>query len=718
MSEVRVLKIDTGEAQKSVKDLRKELKDLRDTLLNTEQGTEEYNRALQQAADIQHTLKEQMEEVNATAMDFGQIAGNVVKATGGLVAGFQAAKATMNLLGVENETVIKSLEKMQNLMAITQAIPALDEGVKAFKRLGLAIKSATAGMNGFKAALVSTGIGAAVVALGLLVANWDKVTEAMKRWGIIHQSTAEKLEEEKKKAEELKQKLEEAQQAYKDWQKQSAINNLSSAAKEEYNELNNQIEGYKLRLNEIVAEQANAGRARWEELKEEAVLIHEQMRLAKVRQDEILADKNLTEEATEAAKAAQEAAKKAAEERRKELEKEKKEIEELKNKYSELSFDISLYDATELQKNIAELDKAEQKAIKTIEDAERKGVITVEQAEKDKLAVQKHYAKERAKAEKDAAKEEQETRIKDSIDILDTSHQLELAKLQSQYDEKLISEEEFNNRKKELQTAYVQDYVDNIKYLLETEDSLTNEQILDLVEKMNTARASLITEDGSPEANMAKGITEAINASALALGEFSDNPAWGNILKNIATLTANWEVLHKQIQKGGKEAFTAYAQIAAVGLNSIGTMLTELGNEQDTSNKKGFEAQKKYQYGATVVNMLAGIASAWASSMQLPFPVNVIIGTLMSAMMATTGAMQLSKISKTKFGDKSGASGASSASPNSSAVSSVIAPVQYTQDVQGASIEGAIQDSRVFVVESDITNTQDRVAVTESEARY
>ena len=348
----------------------------------------------------------------------------------------------------------------------------------------------------------------------------------------------------------------------------------------------------------------------------------------------------------------------------------------------------------------------------------KKKVISQEQYEKDRKAIEDHYAKERAKAEKEAAKKEQDERIKTSIDLIDTSHKLELAKLQSQYDEKLINEEEFNNRKKELQNTYVQDYVDNIKYLLETEENLTDEQILDLTEKMNKARASLKTDSESEEAIIAKGITEAINASALALGEFSDNPAWGTILKNVATLTANWETLHEQIQKGGKKAFTAYAQIAAVGLNSIGTLLTELGNEQDTSNKEGFEAQKKYQYGATVVNMLAGIASAWASSMQLPFPVNVIVGSLMSGLMATTGGLQLSKISKTKFGDKGGGADASSASPNSSAVSSVIAPVQYTQDVQGASIEGAIQDSRVYVVESDITDTQDKVAVTESEARY
>jgi uncharacterized protein YukE len=56
-------------------------------MLSTEQGTEEYNQAMSQAANIMHTLKEQTEEMNASAMDFGQIAGNSVKALGGMVAG-------------------------------------------------------------------------------------------------------------------------------------------------------------------------------------------------------------------------------------------------------------------------------------------------------------------------------------------------------------------------------------------------------------------------------------------------------------------------------------------------------------------------------------------------------------------------------------------------------------------------------------------------------
>lgn len=707
MDNVRVLRIDTDNAQKSVKDLRKELKDLRDVLLNTEQGTEEYNKALQQSADIQHTLKEQMEEINANAMDFGQIVGNVTKTVGGMVAGFQAAKATLNLFGVENEEVIKSLQKMQNLMAITQALPALDNGVKAFKRLSLAIKGATGATHGFKSALVSTGLGALVVALGMIIANFDKIS-----------SWLDEITGQTDFLGELSDKVVGGLNAGWAAVKQSLIGvgkAIVTYVVAPFKSVWAAIQAYTSTEGGFADKLKAAGKAmksefvdEWKGVGDEFKKIGE-VTAAAYYEGYDANKKRRTAESEEERKA-----------RLKAEEEYAKQVAEIRKKYEELNDKVSLYGATELEKRLAEIQKALDKEVALLDEALKKKIISQEQYEKNRKAIEDHYAKERANAEKEALKKEQEERIKTSIDLIDTSHKLELAKLQSQYDEKLISEEEFNNRKKELQTAYVQDYVDNIKYLLETEDSLTDEQILSLTEKMNAARASIAekTDTSSPEALMAKGITEAINASALALGEFSDNPAWGTILKNIATLTANWETLHTQIKKGGKEAFTAYAQIAAVGLNAIGTMLTELGNEQDTSNKEGFEAQKKYQYGATVVNMLAGIASAWASSMQLPFPANIIVGTLMSGLMAGTGAMQLAKISKTKFGDKGGGGDASSSSPNSSAVSSVIAPVQYTQDVQGASIEGAIQDSRVYVVESDITDTQDKVSVTESEARY
>ena len=253
--------------------------------------------------------------------------------------------------------------------------------------------------------------------------------------------------------------------------------------------------------------------------------------------------------------------------------------------------------------------------------------------------------------------------------------------------------------------------------------NLTDEQILDLTNKINDARASLKknkktdkNNETDPNVTTAKQISEAINASALALNDFSNNPAWGNILKNVATLTSNWDTLQENIKKGGKEAFTAYAQIAATALSAVAQMMNGLAAEQDTTNKEGFEQSKKYQIAGATMSMLAGIASAWASSMQLMFPANVIVGSALSAMMLGTGIAQIQKIKATQFGGDS-VSG-SSATPNAGAVASIQAPVQYTQDVQGANIEGAIKDTRVYVTETDITNTQNKVNVAESEARF
>lgn len=737
---VTVVKIETGKAQTETRKLRQELKELKNIMLQVEEGSKEYNDALQQAANIQHRLKEQMEEINASAMDFGQIAGNVVKATGGIVAGFQAAQATMNLFGIENETVIKSLQKMQSLMAITQAIPAIDDAVKAFKRLGLAIKGATIGMSSLKKALISTGIGAAVVAVGALVANFDKLKAAIT-------GTNDELEKEKqlKMDEHLKKVNDElgkrlgleeqirkaggqddvtiAEERVKSIEKEIKKKELLIEANrreqtQAYMAYNNAIQQGKAQsyINELKENWVNISKKEDVYSKEIEAIRNNQLKTAKEEleiEKKLQAARDIKAKQDEAAQAAEDARKTAEENRKKRIEDEKKAVEELRKKYGELAEDIKLYDATDYEKDLDSLDKAEQKSIQTIEDAQKKGIISKEQYEKDKLAIEKYYIQLRDNAQKEEAQKQREQ----SIALLDTTYQLEQAKLQKQYDEGLISEKDFTDRKKELLETYVQDYVDNIQFMLDTENGLTDEQILDLTNKINDARALLKPEETTEGDSLTKGISEAINASALALNDFSNNPAWGNILKNVATLTANWDTLHKQIKEGGSKAFSAYAQIAATSLSAVAQMMNGLAAEQDTSNKKGFEQSKKYQIAGATMSMLAGIASAWASSMQLMFPANVIIGSALSAMMLGTGIAQIQKIKSTEF-NGNGSTSSASATPNTSAINSVIAPVQYTQDVQGASIEGAIKDSKVYVTETDISNTQNKVSVTENEARF
>ena len=177
---VEEVKINTGEGTRSVKELRAELKGLKDQLLNTQKGTEEYAQAMQKAANIQKDLKDQMREINNSAMDFGQKMGNATKVMTGVSGAITAATGALSLFGIQNEEAQKKITAtMTSLIGITQGLSKIDDGVKAFKRLTIAINASSKSMNGFKAALLASGIGALVVILGSVIAYWDEFTEAI-----------------------------------------------------------------------------------------------------------------------------------------------------------------------------------------------------------------------------------------------------------------------------------------------------------------------------------------------------------------------------------------------------------------------------------------------------------------------------------------------------------------------------------------------------------
>ena len=742
---VTVVKIETGKAQTETQKLRKELKELKNIMLQVEEGSKEYNDALQQAANVQHRLKDQMEEINASAMDFGQIAGNVVKGVGGIVAGFQAAQATMNLFGIENETVIKSLEKMQNLMALTQAIPAIEEGAKAFGRLKNSIAAATGATSKFGKALISTGIGAAVVVVGLLVANFDKLKAAITGTNEeLEKQKQEQMDEHLKKInDELVKRLSLEEQIRKAGgqddltiaeervksiekeikKKEALIKANSRESAQAWVAYNNAVQAGKAQsyTNQLKEKAQEIDAKESVYLKEIESIRNGQLKTAK---EQLEVEKKL--QAARDIKANQDEAEKDAEERRKTT---IDNLKKLKESYTELTNEVKLYNATEEDKKINDINKEEKEKVAIVQQMLKKKKISNEEAEKQITLINKHYENERLSIQKEyaelrenAAKEEAQRKREETIESIDTTYQLEQAKLQKQYDEGLISEQTFIDEKKKLLETYVKNYVNTIQLMLDTEKGLTNDQILDLTNKINDARALLKKPEEKEEKStegesLAKGISEAINASALALNDFSDNPAWGNILKNVATLSANWDTLHKQIGEKGPKAFTAYAQIAATSLSAVAQLMNGLAAEQDASNKEGFEQQKKFQIAGATMSMLSGIASAWASSMEFGPIAGPILGSILSAFMLATGITQINKIKNTDF-DNNGSTSSASASPNTSAVNSVIAPVQYTQDVQGASIEGAIKDAKVYVTETDISNTQNKVSVTENEARF
>ena len=119
---------------------------------------------------------------------------------GGVAGGFSAVQGAVGLLGSESQSVEKAILKVQSAMAISQGVQAIGESVDSFRQLGAVIRSTTifqkalAGatavqtfvMNGatlaakaLRGALIATGVGALVVGVGLLIANFDKVKKVV-----------------------------------------------------------------------------------------------------------------------------------------------------------------------------------------------------------------------------------------------------------------------------------------------------------------------------------------------------------------------------------------------------------------------------------------------------------------------------------------------------------------------------------------------------------
>lgn len=98
---------------------------------------------------------------------------------GGVLNGFQAYEGALGLIGVESESLQKTLLKVQSAMALSQGIQGALEAKDSFVQLGSVVKNAFAGMTqGAKLFLVS-GIGLVIAGIGLAIANWDKLQSVM-----------------------------------------------------------------------------------------------------------------------------------------------------------------------------------------------------------------------------------------------------------------------------------------------------------------------------------------------------------------------------------------------------------------------------------------------------------------------------------------------------------------------------------------------------------
>ena len=211
------VEVDSKQATKSLGDLENEFERLNEEIRKVPINSKEFQDLNKQIAQTGREVKNL--ELSMESLDNEQVAselGSVAGAVGDVSAAFillgddsetmqEVAKniefamgLSMGLKGaiegvssanklLTNSTLIQNaVEKASNFIkvgsAVTNAQLAASEAARGTATAGatVATSAATAGMKLFRLALIATGLGAIVVGLGLLIANFDKVTKAVK----------------------------------------------------------------------------------------------------------------------------------------------------------------------------------------------------------------------------------------------------------------------------------------------------------------------------------------------------------------------------------------------------------------------------------------------------------------------------------------------------------------------------------------------------------
>ena len=142
-------------------------------------------------------------------------------------------------------------------------------------------------------------------------------------------------------------------------------------------------------------------------------------------------------------------------------------------------------------------------------------------------------------------------------------------------------------------------------------------------------------------------------------------------------------------------------------MGSINGVLNEAMQQQDLS----FEEEKKLKIASTIITTLEAGMLALKDMMEAGGPWGVAAGAVAMAATIATGMLQVNKIRQTKK-NSSG-----SASASTSAMQTIQSPAQIV-NLNAVNDQIEMPDTRVYVLESDITEAQNHVQVVESNSTF
>lgn len=154
--------------------------------------------AASKAAELKDKIGDTQLAIDALNPDekfkgIANLMGGITKAGAGL-------QGAMNAFGVESEDAAKAMAKLQGLMAMSEGFNALGGLVDVLGSIKTQVIAAAQSMGTLKFAIAATGIGALVIAVGLLATHWDEVSLALSDASLKTEMLADK---QKKLAEDM-----------------------------------------------------------------------------------------------------------------------------------------------------------------------------------------------------------------------------------------------------------------------------------------------------------------------------------------------------------------------------------------------------------------------------------------------------------------------------------------------------------------------------------
>lgn len=599
--DVEILQVDTSQSVQSVASLRKEIKGLKDQLLNLEQGTKEYNDTLVELGNKTHELKEMQEEVRRTTTDFGDGLANLRGTITGVTGAFQTVLGSLSLLGVNLGDDVKMLKMLQSAMAITQGVAAIDAGVKSFKALTISIKASTMAMSGLKRALITSGIGAAAIAVGVLV------TKLM----------------------ELKEKNDEATQSMEDM----------AAAME-------RVRAYTGNLNSVYLSYIE--------------LLEHQGRLEQASGKDTIAVNNMKLASLKAR-----------------LAQEKVVLDNAR------AYEASVRDA---QKEEAGKMVKDQQAV--VDDISKRILAIERETQVERTRIATEEAKKRAALEGQPVKGNMQVQTNVGV-VGDTDRPLKEQKAQ---EADLQALTDYYNRRAEIVIA---------------NEKNVDDQLLQLDMDYRDQREVLLRD------RLEKGL--------ITQAEFDNELAQLELEAAELQIEQEQQVTEKtkvELEKRKKLQETYVKAVKSV-VSSITSVMSAYGDtlEQGTTEWKNLKATE------TMITTIAGSVEAFFSVMRSVGGGwwGIAAGAIAAASTLASGLIEVQKIQNTKVDKSSSPSaGGSSAlgSVSASAVSVNATQVTATRPVQTEDDIANLPDTRVYVLEQDITKAQNKVRVTNQNATY